>query len=246
MRLEGRVALVTGASRGIGAAIADRLARDGAEVVVNYLRSEKEANTVVAGIRAAGGKAIAIKADVGAPGGAKKLVDDTVKQVGRLDIIVNNAVALTFGTLDQLADTSLSEQFATNVEGPLNVMRASAPHLPSGGRVINISSLITMGPFPGHLVYGAAKGALDAMTRAWAIELGPRGITVNAVAPGPVETDAFRTNAPPEFRDMFIKRTPLGRIGKPDDIADVVAFLASHDARWITGQVLGTAGGFTP
>jgi 3-oxoacyl-[acyl-carrier protein] reductase len=241
-----RVALVTGASRGIGAAIAERLARDGAAVAVNYFKSETEARAVVARIEACGGKAAALKADVGTPGGAKQLVEDTVMQLGRLDIVVNNAVALTFGTIEQLGDTSLREQFATNVEGPLNAMRAALRHLPSGGRVINISSLITMAPFPGHLVYGAAKGALDAMTRGWAIELGPRGITVNAVAPGPVETDAFRTNAPAEAREMFTKRTPLGRIGQPDDIADVVAFLASHDARWVTGQVIAAAGGFTP
>ena len=172
MRLAGKVALVTGASRGIGAAIAERLARDGAAVAVNYLQSEKEAHAVIGRIHAEKGKSVALKADVGTPGGAKKLVEDTVKELGRLDIVVNNAVKLTFGTLDQLTDTSMSDQFATNVEGPLAIMRAALGHLPAGGTVINISSLITMAPFPGHLIYGAAKGALDAMTRAWAIELG--------------------------------------------------------------------------
>jgi 3-oxoacyl-[acyl-carrier protein] reductase len=244
--LEGKVALITGSARGIGAAIAERLARDGAAVVVNYSKSENEALAVAERIQARGGKAVVLRADVGEPGAVRKLVDDTVRKLGRLDIAVNNAVSLTFGTIEEIGDDTLSEQFATNVEAPLAVMRAAARHLPSGGRVINISSLASTMPLPRATVYAAAKGALDAMTRVWAKELGPRGITVNAVAPGPIETDAFRTNAPDEMRAHFIARTPLGRIGQPEDIADVVAFLASHDARWVTGHVLAAGGGFTP
>jgi 3-oxoacyl-[acyl-carrier protein] reductase len=246
VRLEGKVALVTGAARGIGAAIAERLARDGAAVVVNYSKSETAARAVAAGIHERGGKAVVLGANVAAPGAARKLVDDTVRHLGRLDILVNNAVSLSFGPIEEIGDRTLGEQFATNVEAPLAAMRAAAAHLPSGGRVINISSLITLRPLPGSTVYAAAKGALDAMTRVWAIELGPRGVTVNAVAPGPVETDAFRANASDEMRAQFVARTPLGRIGRPDDIADIVAFLASPDARWVTGHVLLAGGGFTP
>ena len=244
MRLDGKVALVTGASRGIGAAIAERLARDGAAVVVNYARSEHAAHAVVARIVERGGKAIAVKADVATA--AKQLVDETIRKLGRLDILVNNAISISADPIEDVPDSSFRDHFPTNVEAPLFALRASLPHLRSGGRVINISSLITNHPLPRHSVYAAAKGALDAMTRVWALELGARGITVNAVSPGPVETDALRANVNAEMRAHMIARTPLGRIGEPDDIADVVAFLASHDARWITGHVLIAGGGFTP
>jgi len=246
VKLDGKVAIVTGSARGIGAAIAERLARDGATVVVNYSKSAQEARAVAARIDARGGKAIVLQADIGAPGAAKRLVEDTVEKLGRIDIVVNNAVALTFGMLDDLGDGALAAQIPTNVEGPLEAIRAASRYLPSGGRVINISSLVATYPIAGHGIYAATKGALDAMTRVWASELGPRGITVNAVAPGPIETDAFRANVPAEVRAQFVKRTPLGGIGQPDDVADVVAFLASHDARWVTGHVLAVGGGFTP
>lgn len=244
--LEGKVALVTGAARGIGAAIAERLAKDGAAVAVNFSKSEKEATSVAARIKDRGGKAVVIKADVGSPGAATKLVADTVRELGRIDILVNNAVSVSFEPIEEISDSRLHAQFATNVDAPIAAMRAAAPHLRSGGRVINISSLVTLLPVAGSTVYAASKGALDAMTRVWANELGPRGITVNAVGPGPVDTDAFRGAVPEVARGEFVKRTPLGRIGQPDDIADVVAFLASHDARWVTGQVLLATGGFTP
>jgi 3-oxoacyl-[acyl-carrier protein] reductase len=246
-KLEGKVALVTGASRGIGAAIAERLAADGASVVVNYVKAQREAEAVAARVRDAGVRALVAKADVGDPLQATRLVQDAVQQLGRLDIVVNNAVLIEMGAIGTVEPARVRAQLATNVEGVIATVQAAIPHLPSdGGRVISISSLVASHPLPGMSVYAAAKGALEAMTRIWARELGPKNITVNAVAPGPVETDAMRANANDETRAAFVQRTPLGRIGMPSDIADVVAFLASADARWVTGQVLAATGGFTP
>ena len=167
--------------------------------------------------------------------------------MGRLDIIVNNAVMIDLEPMGAIDPARVRAQFATNVDGVIATVQAALAHLPSdGGRVINVSSLIASHALPGATVYAATKGALDAMTRVWARELGPKGVTVNAVAPGPVETDALRANADDATRAAFVERTSLGRIGMPDDIADVVAFLASADARWVTGQVLAATGGFTP
>jgi 3-oxoacyl-[acyl-carrier protein] reductase len=246
-KLEGKVALVTGASRGIGAAIAERLAADGASIVVNYVKAQKEAEAVAERVRRSGVRAMVAKADIGDPVQAVRLVNDAVKEMGRLDIVVNNAVMVEIESLGAIEPSRVRARFATNVEGIIATVQAAMPHLPGGeGRVINISSLVATHPFPGMTVYAAAKGAMDAMTRVWARELGPKGVTVNAVAPGPVETDAMRANADDAMRTAFIERTAMGRLGQPDDIADVVAFLASNDARWVTGQVLAATGGFTP
>ena len=246
-KLEGKVALVTGSSRGIGAAIAERLAADGASVVVNYVKAQKEAEAVAERVRGAGVRALVAKADISDAVQAARLVQDTVKQLGRLDIVVNNAVMIDKAPLGAIDPARLRACLATNVEGVIATVQAALAHLPSdGGRVINISTLAATHALPGMSVYTATKGALDAMTRVWAKELGPKGITVNAVAPGPVETDAFRENADDEARAFFLQRTPLGRIGVPDDIADAVAFLASPDARWVSGHVLAVTGGFTP
>lgn len=246
-KLEGKVALVTGASRGIGAAIAERLAADGASVVVNYVKAEREAEAVAERVRRAGVRALVLQADVGDPVQAARLVTDAVGQMGRLDILVNNAALVLPEPMGAIEPARVRAQFATNVDGVIAAVQAAIEHLPSGGgRVINISSLIASYPLPAMTVYAAAKGALDAMTRVWAKELGPKGVTVNAVAPGPVETDLMRENLDDATRTIFEKRTPLGRIGTPDDIADVVAFLASPDARWVTGHVLAASGGFTP
>jgi 3-oxoacyl-[acyl-carrier protein] reductase len=246
-KLEGKVALVTGSSRGIGAAIAQRLAADGASVVVNYVKAQKEAEAVAERVRRAGVRAVVAKADVGDAAQATRLVEDAVKQLGRLDIVVNNAAMIDKDPLGAIDLARVRASFAANVEGVIATVQAAIAHLPSDiGRVINISSLAATHALPGMTVYTAAKGALDAMTRVWAKELGPKGITVNAVAPGPVDTDAMKENADDAARAFFVQRTPLGRIGWPDDIADVVAFLASPDARWVTGHVLAVTGGFTP
>ncbi len=246
-KLEGKVALVTGSSRGIGAAIAERLAADGANVVVNYVKSQKEAEAVAERARSSGVRALVAKADISDPMQAARLVADAVTEMGRLDIVVNNAVMVTLEPIGAIDPARVRAQFATNVDGVIATVQAALAHLSSdGGRVINVSSLISSHALPGATVYAATKGALDAMTRVWARELGPKGVTVNAVAPGPVETDAFRENADDATRAAFVERTSLGRIGMPSDIADVVAFLASADGRWVTGQVLAATGGFTP
>jgi 3-oxoacyl-[acyl-carrier protein] reductase len=246
-KLKGKVALVTGSARGIGAATAERLAADGAAVAVNYSKSANEAERVAERIRRTGGKAIVLRADVGERSQAKMLVEGAVNEFGHLDILVNNAAAIGFQPVERIDELQLRRQLSVNVEGPISTMQAAAPFFPKeGGRVINITSLVQLYPLPGNTVYAATKGAIDAMTRVWAVEFGPRGVTVNAVGPGLTETDAVKENVPEEMKRTLIERTPLGRIGTPSDIADVVAFLASSDARWITGQVLLASGGFTP
>jgi 3-oxoacyl-[acyl-carrier protein] reductase len=207
--LEGRAALVTGSARGMGAAIAERLAGEGAAVAVNYSTSAVEAEAVAERIRAAGGTARVIQADVGDPAQVRALVEEAVSGLGRLDILVNNAGTATFAPIEAIEDGQVRSQFAVNVEGPMFATQAAPPHFPpDGGRVINITGLVQLHPVPGASVYAAAKGAIDALTRVWAMELGPRGVTVNAVAPGPVETDGFAAASTEELRTLFVSRTP--------------------------------------
>jgi 3-oxoacyl-[acyl-carrier protein] reductase len=244
--LEGKVALVTGSSRGIGAATAERLAADGATVVVNYVASEDKAAAIVDRIQRAGGKAIAIQADIGDWSQSQMLVEKTVKELGRLDILVNNAVQeVGREPIEDVTEEFTRKQFAVNIIGPIAAIQAAAPALPDGGRVINMSSCVTVHPVPWSTVYSATKAGLEAATRSLAAELGPRNITVNAIGVGFTRTDLIGTNTK-EQDDALIARTPLGRIGQPADIADAVSLLASPDARWITGQLVLATGGIVP
>jgi 3-oxoacyl-[acyl-carrier protein] reductase len=242
--LEGKTAVVTGASRGIGAAIARRLGADGAAVVVNYAKSGQEAEAVAADIRKAGGRAKAFQADVSDPAQAKALIAASVKEFGRLDILVNNAGTAIFTPLEKVDEAQVKSQFDLNVNGPIFTTQAAATRFPKeGGRVINISSTAAARAYLGGGVYAATKAALNALTRVWAAELGPRGVTVNSISPGPTETELFKVAVSDEMKKASVGRTPLGRLGTPADIADAVAFFASSDARWITGQIVETAGG---
>jgi len=246
-KLSDKVAVVTGASKGIGAAIAEELARDGAAVIVNYSSSAQGAEAVVSRIKAAGGKAKAVRADVSKASEAKQLIDAAVSEFGRLDTLVNNAGVYEFAPIEQVTETHFDRMFDLNVKGLLFATQAAAAAMDGkGGTVINIGSMASISPIPGAAVYSATKAALDAITRIAAIELGPRKILVNAVLPGPVETEG--TQAMPnwdQFKAQILPRTPLGRVGEPRDIAKVVSFLASEDAGWITGQIIPTAGGLS-
>jgi 3-oxoacyl-[acyl-carrier protein] reductase len=245
--LKGKVALVTGSARGIGAATASRLAADGAAVAVNYVRSADKAEAVADRIRSAGGKVAVIQADVGDWSQAQMLVQKTAETFGRFDILVNNAVQ-TVGRepLDAMTEEFTHKQFAVNVIGPIATSQAAAPLFPKeGGRIINMSSVVATYPVAQSGVYSATKGGLEALTRALSAELGRRNVTVNAISVGFTKTDLINTNTK-EQDDALIALTPLGRIGMPEDLADAVSLLASSDARWITGQLVHVSGGIIP
>ena len=237
--LKGRVALVTGSSRGIGAAIARRLALEGAAVIVHYNAQRGPAESLVSEI----GYARAVGADLGSPSGPAELVRAAFEWKGALDIVVNNAGALTVGAVDALDADAIDRMLAVNVRAVILTTREFAAVTQSrAGRVINISSIAGSMPNGGASVYAATKAAVDSLTRSHATELGSRGITVNAVAPGPTETDMYSA-LPAETKGIVTRTMPLGRMGRPDDIAPVVAFLASDDAQWVTGQVIAASGG---
>ena len=244
-RLAGKVAVVTGGSRGIGAAIARRFAADGAGVVVNYAASQGAAEEVVAAIRAAGGRAIAVKADVGKPAEIPGLFAATVAEFGRLDILVNNAAVMQRTFLPDVTAELIDAHFNVNVRGYLLCVVEAAKLLTAGGSIINVSSAISRMAYPGAVVYTATKGAIDVMTRVLAAELGPRGIRVNTLAPGSTRTDmnSEKSGKTKEEERQEEQATALRRIGEVDDIADAAAFLASEDARWVTGTWLDVSGG---
>ncbi|GLQ51626.1 glucose 1-dehydrogenase [Dyella flava] len=244
-KLKGKVAIVTGASKGIGAAIAKALAAEGASVVVNYASSKAGADAVVAEINKAGGKAVAVGGDVSKAADAQAIVDAAVKQFGRLDVLVNNSGVYEFAPVEEITEEHFNKQFNVNVLGLLLTTKAASKHLPEGGSIINIGSLVTRLTPPGSAVYSATKGAVDAVTGVLSRELGPRKIRVNSLNPGMVDTEGARTAGfiGSDFHQNAIAQTPLGRIGQPDDIASIAVFLASDDSRWLTGEHLYAAGG---
>jgi 3-oxoacyl-[acyl-carrier protein] reductase len=245
-KLTGKVAVVTGASKGIGAAIAKELAAQGASVVVNYASSKEGADKVVAEITKAGGKAIAVGGSVAKAAEIDKLFAETKKAYGRLDILVNNAGVYEFAPLEGITEESIEKMFGINVRGLLLATKAGvALFPPEGGNVINIGSVVSEQTPPMSATYSGTKGAVDAITRVLAKELGPKKIRVNAVNPGPVVTEGFKSAGVEgsDFEKSMLQGTPLGRLGQPDDVAKVVAFIASGDAGWVTGSLLQTAGG---
>ena len=242
-KLEGRVAVVTGASKGIGAGIALRLAADGASVVVNYARSEEAAERVVATIRQAGGHATAVQADVSHPAEIKALFEAVAAAFGRVDILVNNAGIYEFADLAGITPDSIDRQFALNVKGLILATQAAAAAFPAtGGVVVNISSGAGVTPIVQSQVYSATKGAVDNLTRSFALELGPRHIRVVGVAPGITATEGT-SGMGEEGVAPLVARTPLGRIGQPADIAAAVAFVVSDEGGWITGETIQVGGG---
>ncbi|TXH31914.1 MAG: SDR family oxidoreductase [Rhodospirillaceae bacterium] len=238
-----KVALVTGASRGIGAAVAERLAQDGFNVIVNYAGSTAAAEAVVQKIEAAGSKALMAQADVADPAAVRRMFDAAEQAFGGVDVLVNNAGIMALSNIAATDDASFDRQVSVNLKGSFNTMREAAARLRNGGRIINFSSSVVGLLQPGYGVYAATKGAVEAMTSVLAKELRGRNITVNAVAPGPTATDLFLTGKSPELIDKLAKMAPLERLGKPADIADAVAFLAGPDGGWINGQVLRANGG---
>lgn len=244
-RLSGKVAVITGSARGIGAAIAVRFARDGAKVVVNYSRSEAEANGVVADIKAFGGEAVAVKANMGEPREIPPLFAATVKAFGKLDVLVNNAAIMQRTFLPDVTAEAIDAHFNVNVRGYLLCVKHAAEVMTAGGSIINVGSAISRMAYPGAVVYSATKGAIDVMTRVLAAELGPRGIRVNVLAPGSTRTDmnSEKSGKTKEEEQQEIALTALRRIGESEDIADAAVFLATDDARWVTGTWLDVSGG---
>ncbi|MFA7340204.1 MAG: glucose 1-dehydrogenase [Candidatus Obscuribacterales bacterium] len=244
-RLEGKVALVTGGSRGIGAAIALKLAAEGASVALSYASNKDAADKVVAKITALGSKAVAVKANVTSVQDSAAVVAETIKTFGdlKIDILVNNAGVFEMGPIDAIDAEQFDRLFDVNVKGAIVTTIAALPHMNDGGRIINISSGAADATMAGASLYSATKSALDTLSRIWAQDLGKRQITVNSVSPGVTVTDMFKAGIPEEGHQYMIDKTALGRLGQPEDIADVVAFVASGDARWITGQVINVDGG---
>jgi 3-oxoacyl-[acyl-carrier protein] reductase len=246
-KLAGKVAVVTGASKGIGASIAKYLAAEGASVVVNYASSRSGADLVVTDIKKSGGRAVAVQADVAKKVDIDRLFAETKKEFGKVDVLVNNAGIYEFSPVEGITEEHFHKQFNLNVLGLLLTTQEAVKHFgPDGGSIVNISSLVSTRGVPGAAVYSGTKGAVDAITRSLAKELGPRKIRVNAISPGMVETEGVKSSgiAESEMRKQVEAQTPLGRIGQPQDIAAAAVFLASKDSAWLTGETLTIAGGY--
>ncbi len=246
-KLTGKVAIVTGASKGIGAGIAKGLGAEGAAVVVNYASSRAGADKVVAEITAKGGKAVAVQGDVSRSADVKRLFAETKKAFGSFDVLVNNAGVFDFKPLEAVTEDEFHREFNTNVLGTILATQEAVNHFgPKGGSVINISSVASVKGMPHSVVYAGTKSAVDSVTRVLAAELGSRKIRVNAIAPGGVDTEGVRTAgiAGSDFEKQMVSETPLGRFGQPDDIARVAVFLASDDSQWLTGERITASGGY--
>jgi len=241
--LEGKGVLVTGGSRGIGAAIVQRLAADGATVVFGYQSNIQAAQAVLEQVREAGGQAWAVCADLGDPEQVTGLFAAVDEHVDRLDVLVNNAGVPARVTLDEVSVAEFDRVFAINTRAPLLAMQQASARMGAGGRIINVSSVSTSWPTADEVLYAATKGALEQLTRVGARALGPRQITVNTVSPGTTDTEFLRANVQPDVRQAVAAMTPLGRLGRPSDIAAVVAYLAGPDSGWLTGQNLRADGG---
>lgn len=246
-KLTGKVAVVTGASKGIGASIAKHLAAEGASVVVNYASSKSGADKVVGEITAQGGKAIAVQGSVAKKADVERLFAETRKAFGQTDILVNNAGVYEFGPLEQISEDHFHKQFDTNVLGLILTTQEALKHFNGdGGSVINISSVVGVNPLPNAAVYSASKAAVDAVTKSLARELGPKKVRVNSINPGMIETEGTHGAGiiGSEFEKNAAAQTPLGRIGQPQDVATVATFLASTDSGWITGETFLVSGGY--
>jgi 3-oxoacyl-[acyl-carrier protein] reductase len=239
--LTGKVAIVTGSSRGIGRAIAERLGKDGASVVVNYVRNADKSREVVSAIEAAGGRALAVRADMSQIADVRRLFQETLDHFGRLDILVNNAGLFQPHSIAEVTEDEFDAAFALNAKGAFFAFQEAARRMGDGGRIINISSCSTAMSLPGFAVYVGSKAAGEQFARALAKEIGGRSITVNTVSPGFTETDMLPQD--PEWRKMGAQMSALGRLGQVDDIADVVAFLISEQGKWITGHNIQACGG---
>jgi 3-oxoacyl-[acyl-carrier protein] reductase len=244
-KLKGKVAVVTGASKGIGAAIARSLAAEGASVVVNYASSKSGADAVVDSIKKAGGKAVAVGGDVSKNTEAEGIIDAAIKNYGRLDILVNNSGVYEFSPIESITEESFHRMFNINVLGLLLTTKAALKHIGEGGSIINVGSVVSRVTPPASSIYTGTKGAVDAITGVLARELGPKKIRVNALNPGMIDTEGVQAAGflGTDFEKSLVAQTPLGRIGQPEDIASVAVFLASDDSGWLTGEQLLTGGG---